>query len=63
MSDVEVSAALPLLVALAREQVEEPLHRLLQGRLWLPAVCVVLPQSETSKLDKFFKGWFLLHIS
>ena len=54
MSDVEVSAALPLLVALAREQVEEPLHRLLQGRLRLPAVCVVLPQSETSKLDKCF---------
>ena len=44
MSDVEVSAALSLLVALvARQQVEEPLHRLLQGRLRLPAVCVVLP--------------------
>ena len=50
MSDVEVSAAFPLLVALPRQQVEEPLHRLLQGRLWLPAVRVVFPQSETKQV-------------
>ena len=52
MSDVEVSAALPLLVPLARQQVEETLHRLLQGRLWLPAVFIVLPQSENSQVRK-----------